>query len=39
MQGYVQAMQGLSMDELVNAQKHQNCWVDFYELTKSYVNQ
>mmetsp|Transcript_14266 Transcript_14266/g.24268 ORF Transcript_14266/g.24268 Transcript_14266/m.24268 type:complete len:139 (-) Transcript_14266:98-514(-) len=36
MQKYIQAMSLFSGDELVNSQKHQNCWVDFYELTKAY---
>ena len=29
-------MQNFSGDELQNAEKHQNCWKDFYDLTKAY---
>lgn len=32
---YVSAMQSFSKDELVNSQRQQACWVDFYELTKA----
>ena len=33
---YITAMQGFSKEELQNAQKNQNCWGDFYDLTKAY---
>ena len=29
-------MQGFSLDELANAKQQQNCWGDFYDLTKAY---
>ena len=35
-QKYITAMQGFSADELKNAQRQQDCWVDFYDLTKAY---
>ena len=33
---YIHAMQNFSKDELSNAEKHQSCWKDFYDLTKAY---
>ena len=36
---YVFAMQNLSIDELRNSKSQQNCWHDFYELTKAYSNE
>jgi len=35
-QKYITAMQGFSKDELNNANQQQNCWTDFFELTKAY---
>lgn len=33
---YITAMQGFSKEELLNAKRHQNCWGDFYDLTKAF---
>jgi hypothetical protein len=35
-QKYISAMQGFSLDELANARQQQNCWGDFYDLTKAF---
>lgn len=31
---YVSAMQNFTLDELKNAKSSQNCWDEFYDLTK-----
>lgn len=33
---YVTAMQGFSKMELMNAERHQLCWHDFYDLTRAH---
>jgi hypothetical protein len=36
MQNYLGAMQSFSKEELENAQRQQNCWKEFYDLTRAF---